>query len=65
MAETERDAEIEAARLEAALTRIARARPPASSSPQPKDASSNPELHARLDALIADLRATLGRDSSD
>ncbi len=56
----------EAARLEAALDRIwhagARRAPtaPAQDAPQ-----SNTELAARLDALIADIRAALGRDSAD
>ncbi len=52
----------ETARLEAALGRIARARPKAgglSAGP------GNAALAARLDVLIAELRSVLGRDSSD
>jgi hypothetical protein len=46
----------EAARLEAALDRIARSKPGATSAPTPPQR----DLAARLDALIADLRAALG-----
>jgi hypothetical protein len=52
----------EATRLESALERIARAqthRPAAS--PTPPDR----QLAGRLDTLIAEIRATLGRDSAD
>jgi hypothetical protein len=52
----------EAARLESALERIshARTRRPAAL-PPPPDA----QLAGRLDALIAEIRAALGRDSAD
>ena len=54
------------ARLEAALIRIARAGGQAavsgSASSRPAD---NRKLAARLDVLIAELRAVLGRDSAD
>ena len=51
------------ARLEAALVRIARARRPAGgAAPAGID---NAALTARLDALIAELRGVLGRDSGD
>jgi hypothetical protein len=52
----------ETARLEAALERISRAgaRHPAAS-PAPPD----PQLAGRLEALIAEIRAALGRDSGD
>ena len=49
----------EADRLEAALERIARRANPAAGEAVPSD------LPARLDALIAELRAVLGRDSAD
>ena len=53
----------EAARLESALERIshARTRRPAALPPPPPDA----QLAGRLDALIAEIRAALGRDSAD
>ncbi len=52
------------ARLEAALNRIARAGcgPASSAASHGVDKS---ELAARLDVLIAELRAVLGRDSAD
>ena len=64
------DATLEAddtARLEAALNRIARhrARPAALAGAAAGDAAFLPALAARLDTLIADLRAILGRDSAD
>jgi hypothetical protein len=52
----------EAARLEAALERISRAgahRPPTSETPP------DPQLAGRLEALIAEIRAALGKDSAD
>jgi hypothetical protein len=54
----------EAARLEAALDRIARlqAAHPAAETASAKDSAA---LARRLDTLIADLRAVLGRDSGD
>jgi hypothetical protein len=53
-------------RLEAALNRIARhrARPAQAGAPAGAPAFP-PALAARLDTLIADLRAILGRDSAD
>ncbi len=63
----------ETARLEAALARIAQARPrghrPSPAQPdQPtaiRPAPDNAALAARLDALIAELRTVLGCSSSD
>ncbi len=53
----------DAARLEAALERLGRLRPihPADIAPTPATA----ELAARLDALIAELRAALGSVAAD
>ena len=53
----------EAARLEAALDRIARAKPRASQA-GPAD-PNRAALARRLDGLIAELRQVLGRDSAD
>ena len=61
MADLEQTDDPDAARLEAALARIARARPPAQAAPAP----GNDEAKHRLDALITDLRAVLGRDSPE
>ncbi len=47
-------------RLEAALERIA-----SRFGHAPSQAPAAPELSARLDALIAELRSVLGRDSAD
>jgi hypothetical protein len=74
MADADMTGDSEAARLEAALARIARAataRPPlptlAPASTQPDAAHPGPttEIRSRLDALIIELRSVLGRDSSD
>ena len=54
----------EAGRLEAALDRIAQARTTPSPG-QPATGDTNALLARRLDALIAELRAVLGRDSAD
>ena len=64
MADTGESGTDETARLEAALARIARARPQAA---DPSSAASpdRQALAARLDALIAELRSVLGRDSAD
>ncbi len=58
----------DAARLEAALDRIARtalmkpaAKPDAASGPTPE----TEQAIQRLDALIADIRAALGKDAAD
>ena len=54
------------ARLEAALTRIARAGYGVASARGSEDRpTENRALAARLDMLIAELRAVLGRDSAD
>ncbi len=54
------------ARLEAALTRIARAGyGDAAARGSDRRPTENHELAARLDVLIAELRAVLGRDSAD
>ncbi len=53
----------EAARLEAALERIARAGPRAARDGCAE--ASRVELTRRLDALIAELRQVLGRHSAD
>jgi hypothetical protein len=58
----------DAARLEAALERLGRLRPP--TPPEPGPATDPPnqasaELAGRLDALIAELRATLGSPGAD
>lgn len=52
----------ETERLEAALARIARARSNAGALPASTD---NATLAARMDALIAELRSVLGRDTGD
>jgi hypothetical protein len=71
MADADMTGESEAARLEAALARIARAAraaPPQVVSPEaPVLAEAGPtrEIKSRLDALIIELRSVLGRDSSD
>ena len=54
----------EAARLEAALERIAGSRPAATPGQAPAHAS-NIDLTRRLDSLIAELRTVLGRDGAD
>ena len=54
----------EAARLEAALERIARSRSQATAGHAPAP-SGTADLARRLDALIAELRTVLGRDSAD
>ncbi len=64
MAENGRAGEEEAARLEVALDRIAKsmARPNRGHTlPQP---APGREVSSRLDALIAEIRAALGRDSA-
>jgi hypothetical protein len=72
MADADVTGESEAARLEAALARIARAatsRAPAAASPDagraPMPRIETREIKSRLDALIIELRSVLGRDSSD
>ncbi len=58
----------EAFRLEAALERIARHRQPApdtAGSPVHRAGVDRAGLARRLDSLIAELRAVLGRDSAD
>ena len=60
MAETDAAASDEAARLEAALERIARHRQPASD--EAGASFDKAGLARRLDTLIAELRAVLGRD---
>ena len=52
----------ETARLEAALARIARARQPEGGVAA---GANGTVLAARLDALIAEIRSVLGRDSAD
>ena len=52
----------EAARLELALDRIFRARTHRAAA---SSALPDPHLAGRLDALIAEIRAALGRDSAD
>jgi hypothetical protein len=62
MAEDVTAGQQEAARLEAALERISRAgvhRPSAS------PATPDTQLASRLEALIAEIRAALGKDSAD
>ena len=54
----------EAARLEAALERIALSRP-ASVPGQTAASADTADLARRLDALIAELRSVLGRDGAD
>ncbi len=66
MADYADSTEQDAARLEAALARIARAR----AAPRPAQASAagqaeTADLRARLDDLISELRSVLGRDSAD
>ena len=56
----------ETARLEAALTRIAHVRVRGDAAvPRPEAAPDRRVLAERLDALIAELRSVLGRDSAD
>jgi len=64
MAENGRAGEEEAARLEAALDRIAKSM--ANISPQRgvPQTMQGVEVAGRLDALIAEIRAALGRDSA-
>jgi hypothetical protein len=64
MAENGRAGEEEAARLEAALDRIAKSM--ANISPQRgvPQTMQGAEVAGRLDALIAEIRAALGRDSA-
>ena len=63
MADAGRTRTDEAARLEAALDRIALARPRLHARSAPDQGTA--ELARRLDALIAELRQVLGRDSAD
>ncbi len=66
MADTGGQGSDEVARLEAALDRIVHAgihRP--APGPAPVVAQENTELAGRLDALIAEIRAALGRESAD
>jgi hypothetical protein len=72
MADADVTGESEAARLEAALARIARAarsvpvpRTPHPAEPAPVAKAETGEIKSRLDALIIELRSVLGRDSSD
>jgi hypothetical protein len=62
MAETIGTGQEEAARLEAALERISRA---GTSRPAVSVTPPEPELAGRLEALIAEIRAALGKDSAD
>ena len=55
----------EAARLEAALTRIAQARPSLKRPSAGEAGLDKAALASRLDALITELRGVLGRDSAD
>lgn len=64
MAEAGKPKADEAARLEAALERIARSRSAALPGQAPA-AENTAELARRLDGLIAELRAVLGRDGAD
>jgi len=72
MADTGTPRPSEAARLEAALERIAKARfsLPASGSTSSADSEASDSidrkaLAGRLDQLIAEIRAALGRDTAD
>ncbi len=63
MADAGKTAAQEAARLEAALDRIART--PSHGPPVGSSKATTADLARRLDALIAELRQVLGRDSAD
>ncbi len=62
MAEEHPPGHEEAIRLEAALDRIWHA---GALRPSPAHAQGTTELATRLDALIAEIRAALGKDSAD
>jgi len=56
-------ADTDAARLEAALNRLARLRPPRPPESYPTPAAA--ELAGRIDTLIAELREALGKNTAD
>jgi len=62
MAEEQAPEHEDAARLEAALDRIWHA---GALRPSPAHAKGTTELATRLDALIAEIRTALGKDSAD
>lgn len=65
MADYADSTEQDAARLEAALARIARARSARPAAAGKPAAQADVDLRARLDDLIAELRGVLGRDLAD
>jgi hypothetical protein len=62
MADSSGTGDADAARLEAALERIKRA---GATRPETTAAAPDTQLAGRLDALIAEIRAALGKDNAD